>query len=143
MNKKTKEETIDFERDFKIALMKEFCRIKQMNNRELRKYIENSNWNNILQIIRFLQDEIEQLQKENEQLKEQLENNSKINIADHKYASEIEDKYLIEHNILIEFENWLGNKLETTYANNDMAKGYKNALSISLDKLEELKEVDK
>lgn len=43
---------------------------------------------------------IRELKQENEQLKEQLTNNSKINIADHKYASECEDK-------IIELENQL------------------------------------
>ena len=36
-----------------------------------------------------------QLEKENQELKKQLENNSKINIADHKYASECEDKVIV------------------------------------------------
>lgn len=35
------------------------------------------------------------LLKENEELKKQLENNSKINVADHKYASECEDKVIV------------------------------------------------
>lgn len=46
------------------------------------------------------------LQQENEELKSKLENNAKINVADHKYASEMEDKYLTEHYILNEFEKW-------------------------------------
>ena len=44
------------------------------------------------------------LQQENEELKSKLENNAKINVAGHKYASEMEDKYLTEHYILNEFE---------------------------------------
>ena len=61
----------------------------------------------------------EQLQQENKELKKALENNSKINVADHKYASEMEDKYLVEHNILTEFEKWLEeeiNIIENTYS---------------------------
>ena len=73
MIEQLKKELTGFEKEYKEVLLKEFYRIKQMNNRELRKYIENSNWNNILQIIRFLQDEIEQLQQENKQLKERLD----------------------------------------------------------------------
>lgn len=37
---------------------------------------------------------IRELKQENEQLKEQLTNNSKINIADHKYASSCEDEVI-------------------------------------------------
>ena len=65
MNEQLKKELTGFAKEYQEGLTKEFYRIKQMNNRQLRKYIENSNWNNILQIIRFLQDEIEQLQQEN------------------------------------------------------------------------------
>lgn len=37
---------------------------------------------------------IRELKQENKQLKEQLTNNSKINLADHKYASSCEDKII-------------------------------------------------
>ena len=60
-----------------------------------------------------------EIQEENKVLKKTLENNSKINVADHKYASEMEDKYLTEHNILTEFEKWLEeeiNIIENTYS---------------------------
>lgn len=36
-----------------------------------------------------------QLEYQNQELKKQLENNSKINVADHKYASECEDKVTV------------------------------------------------
>lgn len=47
-----------------------------------------------------------------EQLEQALANNSKINMSDHKYASEMEDKYLVEHNIVTEFEKWLKTRLQ-------------------------------
>lgn len=40
-------------------------------------------------------------------LKKQLENNSKINIADHKYASECEDKVIVLENQQKKFMNYL------------------------------------
>ena len=63
----------------------------------------------LLDIIEFLQldrkqwisqftqthNESVDIQKENQELKKQLENNSKINVADHKYASTCEDKVII------------------------------------------------
>ena len=79
---------------------------------------------------------IEQLQQENQKLKETLENNSKINIADHKYASEMEDKYLTEHKILIEFEKWLEEKEKDTKINPVMNGTIKGVLG----KLQKLKE---
>lgn len=78
---------------------------------------------------------------ENKELKSKLENNAKINVADHKYASEMEDKYLTEHYILNEFEKWLENQLIYTFTEDDMTIGYKKGLSTSLDKLQELKKV--
>ena len=79
---------------------------------------------------------IEQLQQENKELKEILENNSKINIADHKYASEIEDKYLIEHNILTEFEKWLEERIKSTKLSLIEIITFKRCL----EELQELKE---
>ena len=72
MNEQLKKELTGFAKEYQEGLTKEFNHIKQMNNRQLRKYIENSNWNNILQIIRFLQDEIEKLQQENIDLKQMI-----------------------------------------------------------------------
>ena len=39
-------------------------------------------------------DKFKYIIEENKELKATLENNSKINVADHKYASEMEDKFL-------------------------------------------------
>ena len=70
MIKIPKEELDFFEKEYLKRVTNEFNDIKRMRNSELRKYIENSNWSNILQIIRFLQDEIERLEKENNILTE-------------------------------------------------------------------------
>ena len=77
---------------------------------------------------------VKKLQEENAKLKETLKNNSKINIADHKFASKMEDKYLIEHNILTEFEKWLEERLDMTCGTDY------NIYTQCLDKLQELKE---
>lgn len=57
--------------------------ILKENAKNNDKIVDNVNWENQL------------LKKENQELKNQLENNLKINIADHKYASECEDKVIV------------------------------------------------
>lgn len=52
------------------------------------------------------------LLKENAELKKQLENNSKINVADHKYASECEDKVIVLETQQKEFIKWLEDMLD-------------------------------
>ena len=106
----------------------------------------------ILKILEGKQKHIEQLRKRNKELKEILENNSKINVADHKYASEMEDKYLDEHNILTEFEKWLEEQIKkmkqigkVMKSDIFVTKDLEHTLSIkvlesALDKLQELKE---
>lgn len=89
----------------------------------------------ILKILEGKQKHIEQLRKRNKELKEILENNSKINVADHKYASEMEDKYLDEHNILTEFEKWL----EENYCLYIPEIKQNSAIGKVYDKLQELK----
>ncbi len=66
------------------------CIEKQKNELEQLQQ-ENQNLKQINEEHRKLNGE---LIEENKKLKEKLQNNSKINIADHKYASEMEDKYL-------------------------------------------------
>lgn len=44
-------------------LEKQYNRLKTMSNKELRKEIENANWSYILQMIRYLQAKIEQLEE--------------------------------------------------------------------------------
>lgn len=52
------------------------------------------NYNINIEDAKVLLNYIELLQQENAKLKETLENNSKINVSDHKYASDMEDKLL-------------------------------------------------
>ena len=52
------------------------------------------------------------LERENNELRERLVENSKINIADHKYASECEDKVITMENQQEEFIEWLEANLE-------------------------------
>ena len=52
---------------------KQYNSIKDLSNSELRKVIENSNWNFILQIIRHLENEIFILQEQNKILNDQLD----------------------------------------------------------------------
>lgn len=80
----------------------------------------------LLDIIEFLQldrkqwisqftqthNESVDIQKENQELKKQLENNSKINVADHKYASECEDKVIVLETQKKEFIKYLETIIE-------------------------------
>ena len=80
----------------------------------------------LLDIIEFLQldrkqwinqftqthNESVDIQKENQELKKQLENNSKINVADHKYASTCEDKVIILENQQKEFIKYLEDEIK-------------------------------
>lgn len=55
---------------------------------------------------------IKAILEENQELKKQLENNAKINIADHKYASKCEDKVIVVENQQKEFIEWLEQNIE-------------------------------
>lgn len=80
----------------------------------------------LLDIIEFLQldrkqwisqftqthNESVDIQKENQELKKQLENNSKINVADHKYASTCEDKVIILETQQKEFIKYLEDEIK-------------------------------
>ena len=55
---------------------------------------------------------LEQLEKEKQELKKQLENNSKINVADHKYASICEDKVIILETQQKKFINYLEDEIK-------------------------------
>lgn len=67
---------------------------------------------------------IDLLIKENQELKKQLENNSKINVSDHKYASECEDKVIVLKNQQKEFIKYLED--EFTKIQNDIEKEIDN-----------------
>ena len=56
--------------------------------------------------------EIIRQNEEIRQLKKQLENNSKINVADHKYASTCEDKVIILETQQKKFINYLEDEIK-------------------------------
>lgn len=83
-------------------------------------------------------DELKILLRENQELKKQLKNSIKVNMADHKYASECEDKVVTLEAHQKRFVKWLENKIhtiETTYSQINGNYGLMN------EKLEALKEV--
>ena len=59
------------------------------------------------------------LKEENQELKKQLENNLKINISDHKYASECEDKVIVLENQQKEFIKYLEDEIEECFSSGD------------------------
>ena len=69
-------------------------------NKELRKDIE------------YYKNKNQRLQQENQELKKQLEKCSKINIADHKYASKCEDKVITMENQQKEFIEYLEDRIK-------------------------------
>lgn len=77
-------------------------------------------------------------EEEHKRLKEQLENSIKVNMADHKYASECEDKVVTLEAYQKKFTKWLEDEIhtiETTYSQINGNYGLMN------EKLEVLKEV--
>ncbi|MDO5003591.1 MAG: hypothetical protein Q4E39_05140 [bacterium] len=60
-------------------------------------------------------DAIKVILKENQELKKQLENNSKINVSDHKYASECEDKVIVLETQQKEFIKYLEDENKKIY----------------------------
>lgn len=56
-------------------------------------------------------DTFEEIQKENQELKKRLAESSIINVADHKYASECEDKVITMESQQKEFIEWLERRL--------------------------------
>ena len=55
---------------------------------------------------------IENLQQENQRLKDTVAKNNKIYLNTRKYTSEIEGKYVVAQYILDELEKWLKEKIE-------------------------------
>lgn len=72
----------------------------ERDNKELRKDIE------------YYKNKNQRLQQENQELKKQLEKCSKINIADHKYASKCEDKVITMENQQKEFIEYLEDRIK-------------------------------
>lgn len=81
-------------KDMVLELQEEIEILKE-NAKNNDKVVDNVNWKNQL------------LKKENQELKKQLENNSKINVSDHKYASTCEDKVIILETQQKEFIKYL------------------------------------
>lgn len=91
---KTHNESIDIQRENQ--------ELKEQNKKEFADYIKFKKE----QYDEYLE-KINKLIKENQELKKQLENNSKINVSDHKYASTCEDKVIILETQQKEFIKYL------------------------------------
>ena len=106
MNEDIIKELKCFNEEYEKDLTRTCNYLKNIRNRELRKYIENSNSGNILQIIRFLLEENEELKKycckRNDCVGRLKEN--------HK---------LTDSEILIEFEKWLMSEKIMFYRGSD------------------------
>ena len=77
------------------------------------------------------------LQQENKELKEKLEENTKIYLHTSKYASEMESKYIESNYILTEIEKWLEEQKE-----NDLNENFIVVRLVDIkNKLQELKGV--
>lgn len=96
---KTHNESIDIQRENQ--------ELKEQNKKEFADYIKFKKE----QYDEYLE-KINKLIKENQELKKQLENNSKINVADHKYASTCEDKVIILENQQKEFIKYLEDEIK-------------------------------
>lgn len=83
-----------------VLELKEEVEILKENAKNNDKVVDNVNWENQL------------LKKENQELKKQLENNLKINVADHKYASTCEDKVIVLETQKKEFIKYLEDEIK-------------------------------
>lgn len=90
-----------------IDIQKENQELKEQNKKEFADYIKFKKE----QYDEYLE-KINKLIKENQELKKQLENNSKINVADHKYASTCEDKVIILETQQKEFIKYLEDEIK-------------------------------
>lgn len=82
-----------------------------------------------------------QLEKERQELKKQLENNLKINVADHKYASTCEDKVIVLETQKKEFIKYLEDEINKCQSN-IFADGVKYGFQLSLQKYKEINRED-
>ena len=82
-----KEEIEQYKNITQEIFKKQYNSIKDLGNRELRKVIENSNWNFILQIIRHLENEIFILKEENQELQNRIDKAIEY-IEEHKRKDE-------------------------------------------------------
>ena len=116
----------------------------------------------LLDIIEFLQldrkqwisqftqthNESVDIQKENQELKKQLENNSKINVASTKYASTCEDKVIILETQQKEFIEYLEDeikelqKIKETELDYDLLQDVISQLLVFEDVLQKYKDIE-
>lgn len=118
-----------------VLELKEEVEILKENAKNNDKVVDNVNWENQL------------LKKENQELKKQLENNSKINVADHKYASTCEDKVIILETQQKEFIKYLEDEIKElqeikeTELDCDILKDVIPELLVCKDVLQKYKEI--
>lgn len=91
---------------------------------------------------------LKEANKEIDRLNEELKQAKEIALNDHKYASEMEDKYITANNIINELEKWLEQEYAFVKANSiqepNNPEWYikRNERKNILDKLQELKGSD-
>lgn len=129
---KTHNESIDIQRENQ--------ELKEQNKKEFADYIKFKKE----QYDEYLE-KINKLIKENQELKKQLENNSKINVSDHKYASTCEDKVIILETQQKEFIKYLEKRYKDVTSvigsygsNTDLLYGKKYMLEEILQKYKEI-----
>lgn len=106
-------------------------RLLEKENQELKSQLkgtthcfdeeEHKRLSEQLELLTSKLDEYDLIVDERNQLKKQLENSIKVNIADHKYASECEDKVVTLEAHQKEFIKWLEDEIkqqETVIAEN-------------------------
>lgn len=89
-----------------IDIQRENQELKEQNKKEFADYIKFKKE----QHDEYLE-KVNKLIKEKQELKKQLENNLKINVADHKYASECEDKVIVLETQQKEFIKYLEDEI--------------------------------
>ena len=75
------------------------------------------------------------------ELKKQLENNSKINVADHKYASECEDKVTVLKTQQKEFIKYLEDEIKSCEAVSDLLFNSNKEMKVYKEILQKYKEI--
>ena len=123
-------------------LQQENQELKEQNKKEFADYIKFKKE----QYDEYLE-KVNKFIKENQELKKQLENNSKINVADHKYASTCEDKVIILETQQKEFIKYLEDeikelqKIKETELDYDFLQDVISQLLVCKDVLQKYKEI--
>lgn len=121
-------------------------------NKIIKVYLETSNLyedDGRYSLAYDVKNYLPKLQQENKILKKQLEHNSKINVSDHKYASQKEDEAITYKHIIDELEKWLEEEIDMCFTTIPDYEIYitrqeeKHILQEVLNKLQELKGVIK